>query len=216
MQHEIDPFQLEVIRHSFDAIAEDMSLPLMRTAHSGTVLRYAEHLHDYTERLTRAELREIPEGTYRFTDHLDGLGADPEPVILQVAVTIRDGSALVDWTGSSPQVRGGINPSFPFTKACAYTASRSILKSDLPTCHGFTRAIEVRAPLGSLLNPPFPAPCGARGITGFRIIDCLIGALAAAVPHRVTADTSGGSTLPPIAGYLQSKAFVFCETFLGT
>jgi N-methylhydantoinase B len=181
-----------------------------------TVLRYADHLHDYTERLTRAELREIPEGTYHFTDHIDGLGANPEPVVLQVAVTIRDGSALVDWEGTSPQVKGGINPSFPFTKACAYTAFRSILKADLPTCHGFARAIEVRAPLGSLLNPTFPAPCGARGITGYRMIDCLLGALASAVPDRVTADTSGGSTLPTIAGYRDGKAFVFCETFMGT
>ncbi|MBM3801163.1 MAG: hydantoinase B/oxoprolinase family protein [Acidimicrobiia bacterium] len=189
---------------------------LFRRYGTSTVLRYAEYLHDYTERLTRAELREIPEGTYRFTDHLDGLGANPEPIVLQVAVTIRDGRALVDWSGSSPQVKGGINPSFPFTKACAYTAFRSILNSDLPTCHGFTRAIEVRAPLGSLLNPTFPAPCGARGVTGFRMIDCLMGAMATAVPDRVTADTSGGSTLPTIAGYLQGKPFVFCETFLGT
>ena len=37
MRNEIDPFQLEVIRHCFDAIAEDMSLTLMRTAHSGIV-----------------------------------------------------------------------------------------------------------------------------------------------------------------------------------
>ena len=181
-----------------------------------TILRYGEHLHDYTERLTRAELREIPEGVYRFTDHIDGLGQNPEPIVLEAAVTIRDGSAIVDWTGTSPQVKGGINPSFPFTKACAYTAFRSVLKADLPTCHGFTRAIEVRAPLGSLVNPTFPAPCGARGITGYRMIDCLIGALAPAAPHRVTADTSGGSTLPTIAGYQNGKAFVFCETFMGT
>ncbi len=180
------------------------------------VLRYADHLHDYTERLTRAELRELPEGVYRFTDHIDGLGARPEPLTLEATVTIRDGAAIVDWTGTSPQVKGGINPSFPFTKACAYTAFRSILKADLPTCHGFTRAIEVRAPLGSLVNPVFPAPCGARGITGYRMIDCLIGALSSAAPDRVTADTSGGSTLPTIAGYQNGKAFVFCETFMGT
>jgi N-methylhydantoinase B len=180
------------------------------------VLRYAEHLHDYTERLTRAELREIPEGVYRFTDHIDGLGKEPETLTLQAAVTIRDGGAVVDWTGTSPQVKGGINPSFPFTKACAYTAFRSILKSDLPTCHGFTRAIEVRAPLGCLVNPTFPAPCGARGITGYRMIDCLLGALAPAAPARVPADNSGGSTLPTIAGWRDGRPFIFCETFMGT
>jgi N-methylhydantoinase B len=179
------------------------------------VLRYAAALHDYTERLTRAELREIPEGVYHFIDHIDGLGRDPVPVTLRVKVTIKDGSVTIDWTGTDAQVKGGINPTFPFTKACAYTAIRSILKADLPTCHGFTRAVEVIAPPGSLLHPVFPAPCGARGITGYRMIDCLFGALAPALPERIPADNSGGSTLPTIAGYRDGKAFVFCETFMG-
>ena len=73
------------------------------------------------------------------------------------------------------------------------------------------------APEGCILNPRFPAPCGARGITGYRIIDCMFGALAQALPERVAADnSSGGSTLPTIAGYQDGKAFVFCETFMGT
>ena len=88
--------------------------------------------------------------------------------------------------------------------------------SDIPNCHGFTVPITVTAPKGSLVNPVFPAPCGARGITGYRIIDCLFGALAEALPERVTADTAGGSTLPTIAGYENGRAFVFCETFMGT
>ncbi len=180
-----------------------------------TVLGYAEHLQAYTEALARQELREIPDGTFRFTDHIDGLGEEPEPIVLQVAVTIRDGHALVDWAGSSPQVKGGINPSFPFTKACAYTAFRSIMSADIPHAAGFERVVEVRAPKGCILNPVFPAPCGARGITGYRMIDCLFGALAQAVPERVTADGSGGSTLPTIAGWRDGRAFVFCETFMG-
>ena len=40
--------------------------------------------------------------------------------------------------------------------------------------------------------------------------------MAKAVPDRVTADNNGGSTLPTIAGYLNRKPFVFCETFMGT
>jgi N-methylhydantoinase B len=181
-----------------------------------TVLDYAEHLHDYAERLTRAEIAEIPRGIYSFTDHLDGLGKNPEPILLTVKVTFDHKGVTVDWTGSSPQVKGGINPSFPFTKACAYAALRSIMRADIPRCHGFTRPIKVVAPLGTILNPRFPGPSGARGITGFRMIDCMFGALAQAVPERVTADSSGGSTLPTIAGYQNGKAFVFCETFMGT
>ena len=181
-----------------------------------TVLQYADHLQDYAEELTKSEIRKVPNGIYCFTDHIDGLGKDPQPVILNVKVTVEDETVIVDWEGTSKQVPGGINPSFPFTKSCAYAALRSILDADIPNCEGFSRPITVRAPLGSLLNPKFPAPCGARGITGYRMIDCLFGALSSAVPDNVTADTTGGSTLPTISGYINGKAYVFCETFMGT
>ena len=181
-----------------------------------TVLAHGAHLQDYAERLTRAEIAEIPDGVYEFTDHIDGLGHDPEPVVLHAAVTVAGDGIGIDWTGTSDQIKGGINPTFPFTKASCYTALRSMMASDVPNCHGFTAPITVHAPEGSLVNPRFPAPCGARGITGYRIIDCLFGALAPALPDRVTADTTGGSTLPTIAGYRDGKAFVFCETFMGT
>lgn len=49
-------------------------------------------------------------------------------------------------------------------------------------------------------NPLPPAACGARAITGYRCIDCLFGALAEVVPERVTADSTGGSTLLTLAG----------------
>ena len=181
-----------------------------------TVLQYADHLQDYAEELTKSEIRKVPNGIYSFTDHIDGLGKDPQPVVLNVKVIVEDETVIVDWEGTSKQVPGGINPSFPFTKSCAYAALRSILDADIPNCEGFSRQITVKAPLGSLLNPKFPAPCGARGITGYRMIDCLFGALSSAVPDNVTADTTGGSTLPTISGYLNGKAYVFCETFMGT
>ncbi len=181
-----------------------------------TVLAYAEHLHDYAERLARAEIADLPDGVYRFVDHIDGLGAEGEEIVLNAAVTICGEACTVDWTGSSPQVKGGINSTLPFTKACAYTALRSVMAAEVPNCHGFTRAVEVIAPAGTVVNPVHPGPCGARGITGYRMIDCLFGALAQAAPDKVTADGSGGSTLPTIAGWQDGKAFVFCETFMGT
>lgn len=195
-------------RREMTALLERYSLP--------TVQLYADYLQDYTEQLARAEIREMPDGDYSFTDYIDGLGLDGEPIRLNVSVKIDGDRAIVDWDGSSSQVKGGINPSFPFTKACAYTAFRSIMLGDVPHTDGFTRAIEVRAPVGSIMNPVFPAPCGGRGITGYRMIDCLFGALAKAVPDRVMADGNGGSTLPSIGGYQNGKAFVFCETFMGT
>jgi len=175
-----------------------------------------EDLNDYTRRLAEAEISDIPNGTYQFTDHIDGIGDVPVPIILAVTVTVEDKRIIVDWTGSSPQIEGGVNSTFPFTKACAYAALRSVMRADIPNCHGFTDVVDVRAPEGTVVRPVSPGPCGARGITGYRMIDCLFGALAQAVPDRVTADGSGGSTLPTISGSIDGKPYIFCETAMGT
>jgi N-methylhydantoinase B len=66
------------------------------------------------------------------------------------------------------------------------------------------------------MNPTPPAACGARGITGFRMLDCLLGALAQAIPDRVPAAGEGGASLPSIGGYQAGRPFVYVETILGT
>lgn len=181
-----------------------------------TVTAYGDALQDYSERLARAAIARIPDGTYRFSDHIDGLGEQPQPVEFHVAVTVRGAELTVDWTGTSAQVKGGINAPLSFCKSNVYAALRSIMPADVPNCHGYTRPIHVVAPVGSVLNACYPAPCGARGITGYRIVDCLFGALAQAVPDQVAADGAGGSTLPSFGGWDGGKRFVFSECVMGT
>jgi len=183
---------------------------------AGELEQAFEDLHDYAQALIEAELQDMPDGVYRFTDHIDGIGPDPQPITLTAKITIAGNRITVDWDGTSAQVDGGINSPFPFSKACAYAAIRSVMASDIPNCHGYTRAIEVRAPEGTIVRPRSPAACGARGITGYRQIDCLFGALAQALPDKVAADSSGGSTLPTISMYVDGKARIFCETLMGT
>ncbi|MEM1314732.1 MAG: hydantoinase B/oxoprolinase family protein, partial [Pseudomonadota bacterium] len=195
-------------RRSFEALAERYGLE--------EVLACGEALHDYAERLGRAEIADLPNGTWRFTDHIDGLGEAPEPIVIEVALTILDDRIEVDFAGSSPQVKGGVNTPIPFTKASVYTALRSVMQSDIPNCQGFERVVRVTAPEGCVVNSVAPAPCGARGITGYRIIDAMFGALAQALPDRVTADGMGGSTIPTFAGVHEGRAFVFTETVMGT
>ncbi len=175
-----------------------------------------EDLHDYAERLVRAELSALQDGDYEFSDYIDGLGETPVPVLFKARVSIRGDEIAVDWTGSAPQVPFGINTPFPFCKASVYAAVRALMPAHVPNCHGFTRPISVFAPPGTVVNPVYPGACGARGMSGFRMIDCLFGALSAAVPDRVAADGSGGSTIPTISGWRDGKPFVFCETFMGT
>lgn len=195
-------------RRSFGELAQRYGL--------AEVLACADALHDYAEKLGRAEISDLPDGTYTFTDHIDGLGTDPTPIVIKLAVTIAGDEISVDFAGSSPQVGGGVNTPLPFTKASVYTALRSVMKSDIPNCHGFERVVRVTAPAGTVVNSVHPAPCGARGITGYRVIDAMFGALAQALPDRVTADGMGGSTVPTFAGSHDGRAFVFTETVMGT
>ncbi|GAB7551463.1 hydantoinase B/oxoprolinase family protein [Novosphingobium sp. 11B] len=180
-----------------------------------TVRDYGIALHDYAERLARAAFREVPDGVYTFQDHIDGLGDDPTPIVFQLTLTVAGDEVTADWTGTSPQVAGGINAPISFCKSNVYAALRSIMGADVPNCHGYTRPIRVIAPPASVLNCEYPAPCGARGITGYRIVDCVFGALAAAVPDRVSADGAGGSTLPSFSGRIDGETFVFSECVMG-
>jgi len=181
-----------------------------------TVTAYGEALQDYAERLARAAIGAIPDGSYRFSDHIDGLGEQPEPVCFEVQLIVAGDEITVDWTGTSPQVKGGINAPISFCKSNVYAALRSVMPAQVPNCHGYTRPIHVVAPEGSVLNARYPAPCGARGITGYRIVDCIFGALAQALPDAIAADGAGGSTLPSFSGWHQGKRFVFSECIMGT
>ncbi len=159
-------------------------------------------LLDYSERGARDIIAAIPDGVYRYTDYLDDDGIRfGEPVPIAVAVHVAGDELTVDFAGSSPQVAGAINSTLSFAKSAIYFAVRSIMASDVPNNAGFFRPIHAKAKPGSIVNPQPPGAVAARGVTGFRIIDALAGALAQAVPHLVRAPGEGGTTSYSIAGY---------------
>jgi N-methylhydantoinase B len=162
--------------------------------------RYTAELHNYAERLIRAEIASLPDGTYVFDDFLDGLGEHPEPIRFRASLTISGDHIAIDWSGTSPQVKAAINGPMPTTKAMSYLAVRCAIGAPIPNCEGYMRAITVTAPLGSIVNPTEPAACGARGIICFRMFDCLLGAFAQVLPDRIPAANEGGASSPNISG----------------
>ncbi|WP_249204497.1 hydantoinase B/oxoprolinase family protein [Acetobacter thailandicus] len=176
---------------------------------------YTAALHDYAERLARESIRSIDDGIYTFEDHIDGLGEQGVPVVFRLALHVQGDEVTADWTGTSEQVAGGINAPVSFCKSNVYAALRSVMGADVPNCHGYTRPIKVVAPEGTVLNCTYPAACGGRGITGYRIVDCVFGALAPCLPESVAADGAGGSTLPSFSGVYRGRTFVFSECVMG-
>ncbi|ACL58331.1 hydantoinase B/oxoprolinase family protein [Methylobacterium nodulans] len=162
---------------------------------------FLEEFLDYGERLSRRAFAAWPDGTYRFTDYIDGDGFDEAPIPIRVAVTVEGDGLIVDFAGSSPQVRGAINSTLSFVKSATYLAVRCTLDADVPNNAGLYRCIDIRAPKGSLLNPDFPAPVAARALTGYRVVDTVLGALAQIVPDRVSAAGEGGNSVVCLGGY---------------
>ncbi len=158
-----------------------------------------------------------PDGEYVFEDYLDNDGVDSGTIPLKVKLTVRDDSLVIDFTGSSAQVKGGINSPFPFTISCCGYAVRSMMRVDIPNTSGFFRPMEVIAPEGSILNPVMPAASSMRGVVGFRLSDALFGALAQILPDQVPAAGEGGNSLIVIGGYRnQRDPFVMFDLVAGT
>ncbi len=199
-------------------IAERQFLELVERHGAATVERYMQETIDYAERLTRAAIAELPDGVFSFEDWIDDDGIDFDvPIRLYVTLTKRDDSLSADWTGSAPQVKGAINNTLSWTKAATYTAIRSVLPGGIPNNEGVFRAIEVTAPAGSIANAVLPAACAARGLTGFRMVDCCFGALAMMVPDKVFAASDGGNTGITIGGYYADRTpFIYVDFTCGT
>ena len=145
-----------------------------------------------SERLTRAALRRIPDGTYRYVDWLDNDGIDlDKPIRIEVAATVADGAVEFDFAGTSDQVKGPLNcvPSGSLAAAC--WAVRALTDPEIPTNGGCFRPIGLKLPPGSIVNPREPAPVNARTSTIKRIAGCMVGALAPALPGKAPAASAG-------------------------
>jgi N-methylhydantoinase B len=190
---------------------------LMQRYGADEVDAYMLELLDYAERMTRQEIATWPKGTWHFVDHIDDDGFSDRPIPIAVAVTVNDdGTLVVDYAGSSPQVRGALNATLSFTHSLTYLSVRCVLAKDLPSNVGMFRCIAVKTPAASILNPVMPAPCAARALTGYRVFDVMLGALAQIVPHKVPAAGEGGNSVICISGLRpERRPFIIVDMICG-
>lgn len=174
---------------------------------------YMADLIDYTERLTRAKIAELPDGTVEFSDWNDDDGAGGDPVKFHVTLTKKADEFIVDFTGTSPQGRGALHTNYAFTASCTYAALRCVIDADIPNNAGFYGPITVIAPEGTFVNVRYPAALGARGQGGYRIRSTVLGALAMLLPERVAACAGGSEFGIVFAGHKgrDGKPFVLLE-----
>jgi N-methylhydantoinase B len=181
-----------------------------------TVVKAGEALMDYAERMTRTALEQIPDGVYRFTDDFDH-PALSKPLPLQVRIIVQGDTIHLDFSDNPSQGRHGLNMVWSALLATVYYAVKTVIDPTILPNAGFYRAITVDAPAGSILHCTPPAAVAYRTQTCQRVVDLVHGALAQAVPERVTAAHNGANTAVYFIGIdpRTQRYYTYLETLGG-
>jgi N-methylhydantoinase B len=178
---------------------------------------YATHLVNYTARMMRRVIRELPDGSYEAKDYLDDDGYSDNPVRIAVSIKIKGDRATVDFTGSAPQVRGPVNAVEAITVSAVYYVFRCLIQTNVPASWGILEPIKVIAPPGTIVNALPPAPVAGGNVeTSQRIVDTLLLALSQA-GAAVPAASQGTMNNLTIGGTdaRTNRQFAYYETVAG-
>ena len=154
-----------------------------------TVLAAISKIFDETEQKCRNIVAKLPDGVYEAAGALDddGLLKD-DPVKVHAKVTIKGGHMTIDLSECSGERKAAINSR---TLAGARVAYKALTAPLEPVNEGSFRALDVIIPEGNIMMARFPAPMSGWSAVIPTVVDCIVTALAPAMPDRVPAGHHG-------------------------
>ena len=199
---------------------------LARKHGAGRLLKIMQEVMDYSERMMRAMLAALPDGTASFEELCDGDGiveegeTEDRPFRIRMQVTKHGDTLAVDFAGTDAQVPGPMNAPLAVTASGIYAAIKMVADpTDLvPPNSGCWRPVELIAAPGTVVNARAPAPVVyANHEISHRVCDMLFGALAQLVPDRVMACSQGTSAILTLGGvdHRTGDRYVSYETIKG-
>ncbi|KUO75166.1 MAG: hypothetical protein APF81_16195 [Desulfosporosinus sp. BRH_c37] len=144
-------------------------------------------LLDYSEKRMRESIRNLPDGTYFGEDFLDDDGITDDAIPIRVNVFKHDDVIDVNFDGTSPQVQGNINCPYATAMAAVYYTIIGVVDPHIPPNSGCYRPVNIKAELGTLVNPILPAGVAARTNTSQKVLEAMLKALSIALPEKVMA-----------------------------
>ena len=145
----------------------------------------SDFIYDKSLSAVENEIKKIPNGVYENSMMIDGFEKD---IKLEAKLTVTDKSISVDYTGTSEKSKFGINVPLSYTKAYTCFGLSCLVSAEIPNNAGSLKPFEIDAPLGSILNAPYPAAVCARHIIGQMLPDVVFGCLEKAIPEKVPAE----------------------------
>jgi N-methylhydantoinase B len=153
----------------------------------------------------RAEIRRIPDGTYRSEAFVDSDGVVDEPLRIALAVTVAGDAIRFDFSGSSPPCRGPMNSVIATTVSAVYLAVKHIFP-EVPINAGTFEPLTITRPEGTFLDARYPRPVsGCAAEVSQRIAEAVFLALVLAIPQSVTAAPAGTSGNFALGGFDPDK-----------
>ena len=147
--------------------------------------KLSDFIYDKSLSAVENEIKKIPNGEYKNSMMIDGFEKD---IKLEAKLTVSDNSITVDYTGTSDKSKFGINVPLSYTKAYTCFGLSCLVSAEVPNNAGSLKPFEIDAPLGSILNAPYPAAVCARHIIGQMLPDVVFGCLEKAIPEKVPAE----------------------------
>jgi len=193
---------------------------------SVAVISYMAQVMDYSERLMRAALMDLPDGEGSFEDFCDGDGIADDAAgtdarfRIKLSVQKTADRLIVDFAGTDPQVKGPMNAPLSVTASGVYCGLKTAVDPNnlIPPNSGCWRTIKIRAPSGSVVNAEFPAPVVyANHEMSHRVADMIMGALVNFLPEQVMACSQGTSAILTLGGVdpRNGRHYVSYETIKG-
>lgn len=177
---------------------------LARKYGADAIAEFMTDVQDYAERISRQAIGAIPDGEYRGEAFMEDDGTGAGPFYVRAAVRIAGSEMTIDFAGTDGQAKGFINVPWGSTLSSVRTTVVAILGvTHMLVNAGSMRPVHVTAPLGSLVNPRWPAATRARTSACYKIFDAINMALAPVLPKQVTApgfDAQTGITFGQRAG----------------
>ena len=168
------------------------------------VVAAIDELYDYSERLVRAGIAAMPDGSYEAADYLD------DGTRINVTLEIDGDKLALDFGGTDSQQDGNLNCPLAVTRSACYFVVRVLAAPDVPASGGAFAPVTVRAPEGSLVNARPPAAVAGGNVeTSSRIVD----AVFAAFGRAIAVPAQGQGTMNNVT--LGNERFTYYETIGG-
>jgi N-methylhydantoinase B len=176
-----------------------------------TISSALQALSDRAEKLMRANIAALPDGTYTCDDFLDNDGVTDKPLKIALDLTISGERMTLDFSRSAPPCDGPLNIARSTTVACCYVALKHLF-TDVPANAGCLAPIEFVIPDTTLLGVSAPRPVGGYTETILRVIDTIFGAFAKAAPERANGSPFATINALSLAGWREHgrRWVMFC------